>query len=158
MTAIAFDFNEPVQGQTFQDVPSTNPFYPYIERLAGRNILNGYNCGGVLEPCVPPTNRPYFRPNTNITLGQTAKVVYGAYSEPQATATPTTVATATEVPAGTPTATSLVPTETIEIPTATATTIATEVLPTITVTLPIPTLDTPTPTTTATAGVFKMGH
>jgi hypothetical protein len=162
MTALAFNFNEPVQGQTFTDVTPTNAFYPFVERLAGRNILNGYNCGGPGEPC-DGQNRPYFRPNNNITRGQTAKVVYGAYT--QSTPTPSPTATSTEaLPTDTPTATELVPTVTVtlDIPTVTVT----EVLPTVTVTLPVPTLTitpplptaTDTPTATSTAGVLRMGR
>ena len=68
-------FNEPVSGQHFQDVPPTSPFYLYIERMSQRNIISGYNCGGVGEPCVPPANLPYFRPNANATRGQISKIV-----------------------------------------------------------------------------------
>ncbi len=61
--------------QTFEDVGIGSTFYQFIERLASRSITNGYTCGGVGEPCVPPTNRPYFRPNANVTRGQTSKIV-----------------------------------------------------------------------------------
>ena len=50
----------------------------WIERLAGRGIIGGYPCGGPGEPCVAPGNRPYFRPNANVTRGQLAKIVSGA--------------------------------------------------------------------------------
>jgi kumamolisin len=75
MDSLAFGFNEAVSGQTFQDVPPGSTFYPYVQRLNGRGIISGYACGGPGEPCVPPTNRPYFRPNNNITRGQLAKIV-----------------------------------------------------------------------------------
>ncbi len=71
-------FNEPPTGQTFEDVPPTNSFYPFIERLAGRGHINGYPCGGVGEPCVPPTNRPYFRPYNDVTRGQLSKIAANA--------------------------------------------------------------------------------
>jgi uncharacterized delta-60 repeat protein len=61
--------------QTFEDVAVGSTFYQFIERLASRSITNGYACGGVGEPCVPPTNRPYFRPNDNVTRGQISKIV-----------------------------------------------------------------------------------
>ena len=50
-------------------------FWLWIERLAGRGIIGGYPCGGPVEPCVAPANRPYFRPNNNVTRGQLAKIV-----------------------------------------------------------------------------------
>jgi hypothetical protein len=74
MASLAFGFNEAVSGQTFQDVPPSSIFYTYIQRLNGRGIINGYACGNP-EPCVPPDNRPYFRPNNNITRGQLAKII-----------------------------------------------------------------------------------
>jgi hypothetical protein len=69
------EFNEPVAGQTFEDVPSDSTFYIYIERLASRSIIAGYPCGAPNEPCIEPDNRPYFRPNANITRGQVSKIV-----------------------------------------------------------------------------------
>ena len=67
-------FNEPVSGQTFEDVEPDNTFYLYIGRMASRGILGGYPCGGTGEPC-GTTNRPYFRPNANATRGQISKIV-----------------------------------------------------------------------------------
>lgn len=72
-------FQEPVVGQKFEDVPPTAVFYPYVERIASRSIIGGYPCGGVGEPCVPPDNRPYFRPQNNVTRAQTAKVVANTF-------------------------------------------------------------------------------
>jgi hypothetical protein len=63
-------------GQTFQDVAPGSTFYTYTQRIASRSIINGYPCGGAGEPCVPPTNRPYFRPNANATRGQLSKIIY----------------------------------------------------------------------------------
>jgi hypothetical protein len=78
IVAGAAGFNEPVSGQTFEDIPPGSTFYTYIERLAGRSIINGYPCGGVGEPCLPPENRPYFRPNASTTRGQISKIVSNA--------------------------------------------------------------------------------
>lgn len=58
----------------FQDVDATNTFYPYVRCLACRQILGGYPCGGVGEPC-GTTGNPYFRPSTEISRGQIAKIV-----------------------------------------------------------------------------------
>jgi hypothetical protein len=71
----AAGFIEPVTGHTFQDVLPGSTFYDYVGRLASRNIVQGYPCGGPGEPCVPPTNLPYFRPNSGVTRGQTSKIV-----------------------------------------------------------------------------------
>jgi len=69
-------YTDPPVGQQFEDVPPSSPFYPYIYRLATRGIISGYPCGSVpTEPCVPPTNRPYFRPTNLTTRGQAAKIV-----------------------------------------------------------------------------------
>lgn len=81
-------FNDVPSGQMFQDVAPGSPFYDYTYRLAVRNVMAGYACGGPNEPC-GPGNRPYFRPNANATRGQIAKVVSEArgYSEPPTTHT-----------------------------------------------------------------------
>jgi hypothetical protein len=71
----AAGYQEPAQGQTFEDVPSSNPFYEWIQRLAVRGIMGGYTCGGPGEACVPPQNRPYFRWSSPATRGQTSKIV-----------------------------------------------------------------------------------
>jgi hypothetical protein len=71
----AADINDPPVGQTFEAVPPGSPFYTYTQRLTSRLIMQGYACGGPGEPCVPPDNRPYFRPNNNVTRGQASKIV-----------------------------------------------------------------------------------
>jgi hypothetical protein len=80
IVAEAAGFSEPVPStqQTFADVPNSSTFWRWIERLSGRGIIGGYPCGGPFEPCVGPTNRPYFRPNNPVTRGQLAKMVSGA--------------------------------------------------------------------------------
>jgi hypothetical protein len=64
--------------QIFTDVPPDNIFYAWIQRLASRDIMGGYACGGEGEPC-DDQNRPYFRPYNNVTRGQTSKIVAGAF-------------------------------------------------------------------------------
>jgi uncharacterized delta-60 repeat protein len=68
----------PSTQQTFEDVPPSGTFWLWIERLSVRGIIGGYPCGGPFEPCVTPGNRPYFRPNNNVTRGQLSKIVSGA--------------------------------------------------------------------------------
>src|SRR5689334_6526329 len=48
IAAVAAHFGEPVPTtqQTFADVPPTNVFWAFIERLAARRIISGYGCGG----------------------------------------------------------------------------------------------------------------
>ncbi len=77
MVALAANFIDPLPStrQTFEDVPSSNPFWVYIERVALHNIVQGYPCGDPGEPCVAPGNRPYFRPYNNATRGQLTKMV-----------------------------------------------------------------------------------
>ena len=64
----------PTTQQTFEEVTPTNPFWTWIAELASRNIISGYTCGGLGEPCVPPGNRPYFRWGQNATRGQMSKI------------------------------------------------------------------------------------
>jgi hypothetical protein len=58
-------------------------------RLSGHGAVGGYPCGGPFEPCQPPANRPYFRPNNPMTRGQLAKVdaIAAQFSETPATQT-----------------------------------------------------------------------
>ena len=74
----AAGYTEPASGQMFEDVPEGSPFYLYAQRLASRGHIGGYQCGGPGEPCIPPDNRPYFRPGSNATRGQIAKIVSNA--------------------------------------------------------------------------------
>jgi hypothetical protein len=60
--------------QTFDDVSPAHTFYQYIERLASRQIIGGYPCGGPGEPC-DAEDRPYFRAANSVTRGQAAKIV-----------------------------------------------------------------------------------
>jgi hypothetical protein len=130
MTALSFGWNEPVSGQQFQDVPPGSTFYEYVGKLSGRGIIAGYPCGGPGEPC-GPLNLPYFRPNNDVTRGQTAKMVELARQEQTPSATPTAAASTT----ATGTAVSTTPTLTAT-PTnlATSTTTPTEATATRTLT------------------------
>jgi hypothetical protein len=67
-------FNDVPSGQQFEDVPVGSTFYTFIYRLVHRGFINGYQCGGPNEPCVPPGFLPYFRPNNNATRGQISKI------------------------------------------------------------------------------------
>jgi photosystem II stability/assembly factor-like uncharacterized protein len=64
--------------QTFEDVPPGSAFWEPVEQLAYLGVMAGYACGGTAEPCVPPANRPYFRPGNNATRGQLAKIAMNA--------------------------------------------------------------------------------
>ena len=77
MVAIAAGFGEDPGPQIFTDVPVSNPFFPYINRLTNRGLMSGYPCGGFGDPC-DPQNRPYFHPFANATRGQVSKIVANA--------------------------------------------------------------------------------
>jgi hypothetical protein len=72
-------FSDPPGGQQFEDVAVGSAFYTFTFRLVSREVMGGYPCGGIGEPCVPPTNLPYFRPNNNATRGQTSKIVSNTF-------------------------------------------------------------------------------
>jgi uncharacterized delta-60 repeat protein len=78
IVANAAGYDDTPTGQTFQDVLPGSPFYDYVERMARRGIISGYPCGGPEEACVAPGNRPYFRPNANVSRGQLTKIVSNA--------------------------------------------------------------------------------
>ncbi|HKP51047.1 MAG TPA: SBBP repeat-containing protein [Chloroflexia bacterium] len=65
--------------QRFEDVPTSHPFFQWIQRLANLGHMSGYPCGSAPEePCVPPANRPYFRSSARTTRGQLSKIVSNA--------------------------------------------------------------------------------
>jgi hypothetical protein len=74
----AFNDAIPSSQQTFTDVPNTNAFWLWVERMAAHNVINGYPCGSPNEPC-DPQNRPYFRWGANATRGQTSKIVANTF-------------------------------------------------------------------------------
>ncbi|HKP52205.1 MAG TPA: S-layer homology domain-containing protein [Chloroflexia bacterium] len=79
MVSNSAGFNEDPGPQIYEDVPEASPFYAWINRLSMRGHMGGYPCGLVPEePCLPPDNRPYFRPNASATRGQLAKIVANA--------------------------------------------------------------------------------
>ena len=88
----------PSTQQTFEDVAAGSTFWVWIERMASRGYISGYPCGGAGEPCIAPGNRPYFRPDNNVTRGQLAKIVANAA---QYTETPTAQTFEDVPPAGT---------------------------------------------------------
>jgi hypothetical protein len=67
----------PPDGQCFADVPSGNPFYTFINRIYQQDLVTGYPCGGLGEPC-DPESRPYYRPVNNVTRQQMAKFIDNA--------------------------------------------------------------------------------
>ncbi|HKP53615.1 MAG TPA: SBBP repeat-containing protein [Chloroflexia bacterium] len=72
-------FSDDPGPQVYEDVPIGSPFYVWINRLSNRGYMGGYLCGLIPEePCIPPDNRPYFRPNASATRGQLAKIVSNA--------------------------------------------------------------------------------
>lgn len=74
---------------TFADVPTTSAYYPYVERIAEYNIVTGYECGGVGEPC--PGR--YFRSTSTATRAQASKIIdraHGFTPTPTVTGTPPT--------------------------------------------------------------------
>ena len=76
--AASFDDTIPPTTHTYEDVPPGSTFWLFIERLSLYSIMQGYDCGGAGEPCNPPTNRRYFRPSSDATRGQIAKIVSNA--------------------------------------------------------------------------------
>ena len=89
----------PSTQQTFADVPPSQPFWLWVERIAGRGIISGYSCGGPGEPC-DPQQRPYFRPGADVRRGQLAKIVSESalFSDP----IPSTQQTFADVPPSQP--------------------------------------------------------
>jgi hypothetical protein len=75
----AAGFSDTPTGQQFEDVAEGSTYYTYTYRLVSRSIMSGYQCGGANEPCIPPSNLPYFRPNNNATRGQTSKIVANTF-------------------------------------------------------------------------------
>jgi hypothetical protein len=73
----AAGFEEDPGPQIYEDVSTSHTFYAWINRLSNRGHMSGYPCGGPGEPC-SPENRPYFRPEANVTRGQAAKIVSNA--------------------------------------------------------------------------------
>jgi subtilisin family serine protease len=79
ITSGAAGWTETPTAQTFADSPPGSTFYLYVERIAGRSVVAGYPCGLPGEPCIPPGNRPYYRPHNNATRGQMSKIAASAF-------------------------------------------------------------------------------
>jgi len=74
----AAGFNEDAGEQIYEDVPSPNTFYVWINRLSRRGYMSGYLCGTVPEEPCGLDNKPYFRSGSTATRGQIAKIVSNA--------------------------------------------------------------------------------
>jgi hypothetical protein len=72
----------PPDGQCFADVPSTNAFYTFVNRIFQQDLVTGYACGSPGEPC-DPYSRPYYRPVNNVTRQQMAKFIDNARRLPE---------------------------------------------------------------------------
>lgn len=57
---------------TFVDVPRDSAFFPYVETAVANGIIQGYDCGGVGEPC--PGR--YFRSGADATRAQISKITF----------------------------------------------------------------------------------
>jgi hypothetical protein len=69
-------------GQCFEDVTAGNPYYTFTNRIYLEGLVSGYACGGLGEPCVPPNNRPYYRPAAEVSRGQMSKFIFNARNMP----------------------------------------------------------------------------
>lgn len=72
----------PAGGQCFADVPTSNPFYHFVNRIYQQDLVTGYSCGGPGEPC-DSESRPYYRPGANVTRQQMAKFIDNARRLPE---------------------------------------------------------------------------
>lgn len=72
----------PPGGQCFADVPSTNSFFDFVNRIYQQDLVSGYACGGQGEPC-DANNRPYYRPGAGVTRQQMAKFIDNARRLPE---------------------------------------------------------------------------
>src|SRR5439155_797077 len=75
----AAGFADPPSGKQLEDVGVGSTYNTYSYRLETRTIMSGYPCGSVGDPCIPPGNLPYFRPNNNATRGQTSRIVANTF-------------------------------------------------------------------------------
>jgi len=79
IVAISAGLTDPPGNQIFEDVVVGSTFYTFTQQLANLGVMAGYPCNSPGEPCVPPDNRPYFRPNNNATRGQVSKIVSNTF-------------------------------------------------------------------------------
>ncbi len=71
-------FSDVPFGVFYTDVQEDHAFYIWIMRLTLRGVMSGYPCGGSEEPC-DDQHRPYFRPYSEVTRGQAAKIVSNSF-------------------------------------------------------------------------------
>jgi hypothetical protein len=69
----------PSTQQSFTDVPYSDTFWVYIERVNLRGIISGYTCGQPPAGPCDPQQRPYFLTYNNVTRGQAAKIVANTF-------------------------------------------------------------------------------
>lgn len=70
----------PSNQRSFEDVPSSSPFWLFIERVYNHGAIAGYDCDGTNGE---PTTGKCYRPGNNLTRGQLAKIAttVAGYSE-----------------------------------------------------------------------------
>jgi hypothetical protein len=79
MVSNSAGYTESAGQQIYEDVPPSDTFYVWINRLTRRGHMGGYPCGQApVGPCAAPENRPYFRPNASATRGQLSKIAANA--------------------------------------------------------------------------------
>jgi hypothetical protein len=76
--ANAAGYHDTPTGRQFEDVLPGSTFYTFTYELVSRSVMSGYPCGGAGEPC-GPGSLPYFRPQRNVTRGQTSKIVANTF-------------------------------------------------------------------------------
>ena len=81
IVAIAAGFTDPCPRRSRRSPTCrrSNPFWLWIERVAGQGMISGYHCGGPGEPC-DGAARPTSAPATPATRGQTAKIVANTFA------------------------------------------------------------------------------
>jgi hypothetical protein len=76
LVAFAFAPGFAASGQTYEDVPPTNPFYAAVEDVTAHAWMSDYACDPAHgDPCVGPDNRPYFHPSGPLTRGEMARAL-----------------------------------------------------------------------------------
>jgi hypothetical protein len=81
VTALAASYGDPIPSsqQSFSDVPTTNPFWLWIEQVYLHGAISGYPCGTPPAGPCDPAQRPYFLPGAELTRGQAAKIIANVF-------------------------------------------------------------------------------
>src|SRR5205823_5489909 len=82
MVANAAGLNQPIPStqQSFMDVPYSNPFWLYSERLYAIGAISGYTDTPTSHPCADAgVGSPCFLWANPVTRGQTAKIVANTF-------------------------------------------------------------------------------